>query len=202
MECAAPNTTVKRLWRSVPNAISFARLLATPVLLGSVLLQRQVLFKWLLLACLVSDILDGLIARAFNLRSQAGASLDSVADWLVALNMVAGIFMFQRAFLAAHYREVLLVLVFFASEAAVAILRYGKLSSFHTLLNRIAAYAQGIFVMSLFIWGYKGWIFKPMIVLSILDCAEEFLLLYLLPKWRSDVRGFYWVISDKGAASS
>lgn len=53
--------------------------------------------------------------------------------------------------------------------------------------------------MSLFIWGYKGWIFKPMVVLSILSCSEEFVLLYLLPQWRSDVWGVYWVLSGRGA---
>lgn len=198
MECDARIIATNRVWRNIPNAISLARLLATPVLLGAVLLQRQELFKWLLLACLVSDILDGLIARAFNLRSQTGASLDSIADWLVAWNMVAGLFVFQRTFLAAYYGEILLILGLFATEAVAAILRYGRLSSFHTILNRIGAYAQGIFVMSLFIWGYKGWIFKPMIVLSILSCSEEFVLLYLLPQWRSDVRGVYWVLSGKG----
>ena len=188
--------------RNIPNAISLARLLATPFLLWMVLLHHQELFKWLLLACLLSDILDGWIARAFDLRSERGASLDSLADLLVALNMVLGLFVFQREFLAVHYREVLLVVGLFAIEAIAAILRYGRISSFHTILNRIAAYAQGIFVMSLFLWGYQGWIFKPTVILSILSCCEEFVLLYLLPKWRSDVRGVYWVISDKGAVSS
>ena len=195
-------TAADRVLRNIPNAISLARLLATPVLLWMVLSHRQELFKWLLLACLLSDILDGWIARAFDLRSKRGASLDSLADLLVALNMVLGLFVFQREFLAVHYREVLLVVGLFAIEAIAAIWRYGRISSFHTILNRIAAYAQGIFVMSLFLWGYQGWIFKPTVILSILSCCEEFVLLYLLPQWRSDVRGLYWVLSDKGAVSS
>ena len=198
MEYVAPTTT-NRVWRNIPNGISLARLLATPVLLSAVFLQHKELFKWLLLTCLVSDILDGLIARAFNLRSQTGASLDSVADWLVGLNMVAGLFVFQRTFLAGNYAEIWLVVGLYVAEAVAAILRYGKLSSFHTILNRIAAYAQGIFVMSLFLWCYQAWIFKPIIVLSIVSCLEEFILLYLLPEWQSDVRGVYWVLSEKGA---
>ena len=202
MDRTARYTAADRVSRNIPNAISLARLLATPVLLWAVLLHRQELFKWLLLACLLSDILDGWIARAFNLRSETGASLDSLADLLVALNMVVGLFMFQREFLGAHYLEVLLVVGLFAVEAIAAIFRYRRISSFHTILNRIAAYAQGIFVMSLFLWGYQGWIFRPTIVLSVLACCEEFALLYLLPKWRSDVRGVYWVLRDKGAVSS
>ena len=202
MEAETPHPARDRVWRNIPNAISLARLLATPVLLGAVLCRRQELFKWVLLACLLSDILDGLIARTFNLRSKIGAFLDSTADMLVCLIVVAGLFMFQSEFLAAHYGEILIVLGLYAVEAVAAILRYGRISSFHTVLNRIAAYAQGIFVMSLFLWGYRGWIFQPTIALAVLAYSEELLLLYLLPKWRSDVRGLYWVLSDKGIASS
>jgi phosphatidylglycerophosphate synthase len=80
-------TAADRVLRNIPNAISLARLLATPVLLWMVLSHRQELFKWLLLACLLSDILDGWIARAFDVRSKRGTSLDSLADLLVALNI-------------------------------------------------------------------------------------------------------------------
>ena len=63
---------------------------------------------------------------------------------LVCLIAVAGLFRFQNEFILAHYPEILMVLGLFVAEAVVAILRYGKISSFHTVLNRIAAYAQGI----------------------------------------------------------
>jgi cardiolipin synthase len=189
-------------WRNIPNAISLTRLFATPVLLGTVLYRRQELFTWLLLACLLSDILDGLIARTFNLRSKLGASLDSIADMLVCLIGVAGIFRFQSEFLAIYYREVLVVLGLYAAEVLAALVRYGKISSFHTVLNRVAAYAQGIFVMSLFLWGYRGWIFQPMIVLTVLAYSEELVLVYLLPEWRNDVRGVYWVLFHREGVSS
>jgi len=183
--------------KNVPNAISLARLLATPVLLGAVLYRRQEFFKWLLLACLLSDIVDGLIARIFRLRSRLGAFLDSAADMLVTLIAVAGIFMFQWEFIAAHSRELLIVLGLYAVEAVAALLRYGRISSFHTILTRIAAYAQGIFVMSLFLWGFRGWIFHPAVALAVLAYGEELVLVFLLPHWQSDVRGLYWVLSGE-----
>ncbi len=188
--------------KNIPNAISLARLLATPILLATVLYRRQEFFKWLLLACLLSDILDGLIARLFRLRSRLGASLDSAADMLILLISVAGVFKFQTEFLAAHYGEILMALGLYAAQAVAAIFRYGKISSFHTILARIAAYAQGIFVMSLFLWGYRGWLFHPAIALAVLASVEELLLLYLLPEWRRDVRGLYWVLSNPETRSA
>jgi phosphatidylglycerophosphate synthase len=160
---------------------------------------RRELFQWLLLACLLSDILDGLIARMFHLSSPLGAFLDSTADMLMSIIAVLGLFAFQKEFLAAHSTPLAVVVALYIGEMLIALVRYGKLSSFHTLLVRVAAYLQGIFVMSLFLWGYWAGIFYAMVAISVLAYSEEFVLLYVLPKWTADVRGLYWVLRRKAS---
>lgn len=191
----------RTLWRNLPNAISIARLCATPVLLALALLHHVDGFKWLLLACLVSDILDGLIARSFGLTSKLGASLDSIADVVTMLIGLLGVFVFQPSFVSEHYIELLLVLVFYLGEVIASLWRYGKVSSFHTLLDRVAAYMAGIFVMTLFLWGYHGWLFQMTVVVYLVALSEEMLLICLLPEWRSDVGGIYRVLASGGAKS-
>ena len=199
----APSTREAQavVWRNIPNAISAARLAAVPLLLLLVVGKRREPFPWLLLACYLSDILDGLIARGFRLRSQFGAFLDSTADLLVSFIALASLAVFQWGFLTAYYRELFVVVGLHLGEMGVSLWRYGRISSFHTILNRIAAYSQGIFVMSLFFWGYHGWIFQAAIGLTIFAFAEEFLLLYFLPKWRADVPGVYWILTERSAAT-
>lgn len=184
-------------WSNVPNAISIARLAAAPFLLGAVLTRHQTYFQWLLLACLLSDILDGWIARTFNLRSRLGASLDSAADMLVQIIGIGGLWIFQKETVLAHRAALLTVVSLYLAEVLIALLRYGRISSFHTILVRVAAYAQGVFVISLFFWGYAGWIFYGAMGLSILASSEELVILYLLPEWTPDVRGLYWIRSAK-----
>jgi CDP-diacylglycerol--glycerol-3-phosphate 3-phosphatidyltransferase len=190
----------RRIWRNTPNAISVARLCATSVLFASVLLHRVEVFKWLLLACLLSDILDGLIARAFHLTSKLGASLDSLADSVTMFIGLLGVLVFQRPFVFKHHSELLLVVAFYAVEVIASFWRYGKLSSFHTLLDRIAAYMGGIFVMSLFLWGYYGWLFHLTVIVYVVALSEEMLLIYLLPQWRSDVGGVRRVLAGNGVS--
>ena len=161
--------------------------------------ERRELFQWLLLACLLSDILDGLIARMFHLSSPLGAFLDSTADMLMSIIAALGLFAFQKEFLAAHFAPLAVVVTLHIVEMLAALVRYGKLSSFHTLLVRAAAYLQGIFIMSLFLWGYWAGIFYAMVAISVLAYAEEFVLLYVLPKWTPDVRGLYWVLRRKAS---
>ncbi len=185
-------------WRNAPNAISVARICAAPVLLALVLLGRVENFKWMLLGCLLSDIADGLIARAFHLTSKLGATLDSVADILTMVMGMTGVAVFQRQFVAARWPELTLVAVFYLGEVAAALGRYGKVSSFHTLLDRIAAYMAGIFVMSLFLWGYQGWLFHITVAVYVAGLVEEMALICLLPEWRSDVGGIYRVLRSRG----
>jgi CDP-diacylglycerol--glycerol-3-phosphate 3-phosphatidyltransferase len=189
---------LRRLWRNSPNIISIARLCATSVLLASVLLNRADIFKWLLLACLLSDILDGLIARTFHLTSKLGASLDSIADIVTMFMGLLGILVFQQSFVSGHYPELLLVVVFYFAEVIASFWRYGKVSSFHTLLDRIAAYMAGIFVMSLFLWGYHGWLFHLTVLVYFVGLSEEMVLIYLLPEWQSNVGGIFRVLSGRG----
>jgi CDP-diacylglycerol--glycerol-3-phosphate 3-phosphatidyltransferase len=190
-----------RVWRNVPNAISSARLCATSVLLASVVMRRVELFKWLLLACLVSDIVDGLIARGFHLTSKLGATLDSIADMLTWSIGLVGLLVFQRPFVDGHYRELLLVVVLYVVEIVASLWRYGKLSSFHTLLARVAAYAGGIFVMSLFLWGYLGWLFQTAVCVYVVALLEEMVMIALLPEWRPDAGGLMRVLNERGAKS-
>jgi len=186
-----------RIWRHTPNAISIARICATSVLLASVFFHRVEIFKWLLLACLLSDILDGLIARTFHLTSKLGATLDSTADILTMLIGLLGVYVFQRPFVAEHSLAIYLVAGFYLAELGASLIRYGRVSSFHTLLDRIAAYMGGIFVMSLFLWGYHGWLFQMAMIVYIVSLSEEMALIWLLPEWRSDVGGLLRVLRTK-----
>jgi CDP-diacylglycerol--glycerol-3-phosphate 3-phosphatidyltransferase len=92
---------MKGLVRFVPNVITTFRVLGVPVLLW--LLQRAEsevvagmsgdVWRWralgMLLAIGVSDVLDGYIARRFELTSRFGALFDAAADKLVQLATLA-----------------------------------------------------------------------------------------------------------------
>ncbi len=184
------------IWRNTPNAISIARLCATIFLLAAVIQYQINVFKWLLLACLVSDIVDGLIARAFQLTSKLGAALDSAADMLTMLVGFIGVYVFQRTFVDQHLSGLLLTMCFYFAEAVAALVRYGRLSSFHTLLDRVAAYAGGIFVMSLFLFGYHDWLFYPTVIIYVISLVEEMILICLLPEWRTDVGNVFRVLAE------
>jgi phosphatidylglycerophosphate synthase len=179
---------------NIPNALSLLRLLASPVLLVLALGEQGRPFRWLLVFCLLSDVADGLIARALRIKSRIGALLDSTADILVSAMAVFGVFTFQSQMVREHYSPVLVVIALYLLAAGGGVVRYGRLASFHTIACRIAAYAQGIFVVMLLFRGYEPTLFYLMTGVSVLAYIEEITLLWLLPTWSTDVGGLYWIL--------
>lgn len=181
----------------LPNALSVARILATPVLVGLAAAGDQSAFTWVLVPALLSDIADGLIARIFQLQSKLGALLDSVADTLLLFASACGIWVFHPAIIEEHAAAGALLIGAWLLENVAALARYGRLSSFHTYASKIAGYLLGIFVGVLFVFGFQPWLLYAAVASSVLGNLEELALLSLLPEWRSDVRGLVWVLRER-----
>jgi CDP-diacylglycerol--glycerol-3-phosphate 3-phosphatidyltransferase len=188
--------------RHLPNGISLARLMSAPVLVWLAWHHAERPFAAWLVTALVSDILDGWIARRFNLGSELGALLDSVADTLLFFVSAYGLVVFHPQVVATYGWAFGLVITLWALENLAALLRYRRLSSFHTYLSKLAAYAMGFFIGSLFLFGLSKALLALAVVLAVLAALEEFALLALLPNWRSDVRGLRWVLRERRRPSA
>src|SRR5579859_5693674 len=66
--------------RWVPNLFTTLRLVLVPAVIRAILLGQHTLALVLFACAAVTDVLDGAIARKFNLTSQFGAYLDPIAD--------------------------------------------------------------------------------------------------------------------------
>jgi len=188
--------------RYVPNTLSVYRISASPVLLLLVILNEADLFKWLLLASLVSDILDGLIARTFHFQSELGARLDSIGDMSTFIAASIGVIFFQKTFIIEHGLGISLVLGFYLLQIIVAFLKFRRIMSYHTTLARITAYMQGIFVMALFMFGFQQWLFYPTVCVSIITYSEEMILVLFMHEHRSNVGGLLRVFRERRSAGS
>jgi len=179
-----------------------ARIVATPVLIFLALTDREDAYKWLLLAALISDIVDGLIARTFSITSKLGSRLDTLADTLLWPVAIFGIWIFHPEVMTEHWIVIALVLGLWAIEMIVAWLRYGKLTSFHTYTIRVSVYGFGIFIVSLFLWGLQPWLLYVASALNMLGNVESLIIMALLPEWTSDLRGLYWVLQQRKVGST
>jgi CDP-diacylglycerol--glycerol-3-phosphate 3-phosphatidyltransferase len=182
------------LLRQLPNLISAARFAASPVLLALAWTGQRQAFGWVLVVALASDAIDGWLARRLNLVSRLGTLLDSIADALLLASVVVGAVVFFPDDLARHGVLIGLTLGLILLHYAVSLWRYSRPAAFHTHLGRATAVAFAAFLVVLFLWGFVDWLFYVVAALALLDLAEEFVLLWLLPSWTPDVGGLWRVL--------
>lgn len=65
---------------NIPNAISLFRLCSVPIVVWLLLRQHFEWALWLFTIAAVSDAIDGIIAKHFNLQTTLGGFLDPLAD--------------------------------------------------------------------------------------------------------------------------
>ena len=186
-----------RWLRQLPNALSATRIAACPALIVLATLQLETAFTWLLVPALLTDIADGIAARALQLQSRLGALLDSIGDTLLLFTSMYGLWALHPDVLQQHRVAGGLVIGAWLLEMTVSLVRYRRLSSFHTYLSKIAGYLLGICIGVLFVFGVQPWLLYLAVGASVLGTIEELALLWLLPHWRADVRGVYWVLRER-----
>ncbi len=146
MDRAAP----RPLLTSLPNLLTYGRILAVPAFAACFLLMRHDTGRWLALiiyaaACL-TDWLDGYLARAWHQQSALGRMLDPIADKLLVgtallvlvwdntidnVTIWAAIIILCREILVSGLRE-------FLAELNKIVVKVSKLAKWKTMLQMIA----------------------------------------------------------------
>jgi CDP-diacylglycerol--glycerol-3-phosphate 3-phosphatidyltransferase len=181
---------------NLPNVLSAYRLAVLPVLVWTVMSGRREAFYTLICVSLVTDILDGWVARHFHMETEFGARLDSLADDATYLAAFTGLVVLDRGFVWTHHTAFALLLGSKLAPLVVSVTRFRRSTSLHLYSSKATGYVQGIFVFSYFVAGYHAWYFYLMIAFSILACAEKLVVLILIPQLRSNARGLYWILAE------
>lgn len=184
------------------TAITLYRIIAFPALVIFIFTNRFDIFKWLLIVSFFTDAIDGILARKFNANSVLGAKLDSIGDDLTILAGVIGLAVAKTDFLIEHWIIFAIPLGLFFIQIIAAFIRYGKMSSYHTYLAKTAAIFQGFFMCSMFLFQEPAyWLFYTTGIITTLELIEEIIIVFVLPEWKTNVHGLYWVLKEKGQSA-
>lgn len=181
---------------NVPNMLSAYRLAVVPVILGAIYGAQRDAFFVLVCVSLVTDALDGWIARRYHLETEFGARLDSLADNATYFTALLGLLVLEHEFVWEHRVAFGLLLTFDLVPLAVCLARFGRPTSLHLYSSKATGYLQGIFLATYALVGYQAWYFYAMITFSLAAYTEALVVLLVLPRLRSNVRGLYWVLRD------
>ncbi|HTI10536.1 MAG TPA: CDP-alcohol phosphatidyltransferase family protein [Puia sp.] len=182
----------------IVNVITLWRLLAAPLVIYLAFQRQLELFKWFLAVSFLTDAIDGFLARRYRVTSTRGAILDSIGDDLTVGAAVAGVFVFKMEFVRQESVLIIVLTALYVLQVCLSLIRYRKMSSFHTYLAKLAAILQAVFLLLLFFLpGPVLPLFYLAAVATILDLVEEIVLVLLLRQWEANVKGLYWVLKKR-----
>ncbi len=185
---------------TVPNLLGFYRLFAFPFILWFVLSGWEALFAVFLTINLLTDVADGFIARRYNLETEFGARLDSIADNLTYILAFAGIYTFKLDDFMPHITSFLVFIGMLFSTIILSLIKFKRFSSFHLYSFKIGGYIQGAFFILLFTVGFITPFYYFMITWGILAAIEHITIQLIIPEMRSNVKGLYWVLKERGSS--
>ena len=177
------------------NGITMYRVIASVLLLYLLITKQEEVFKWLIALSFFTDSIDGFLARKYKVATAMGSRLDSLGDDLTVLMGILGIAVFNPDFLRQQSIPVFGLVGLFLIQASLSFYRYGKFSSFHTYLAKAAAIFQGSFLILFFFLPQPPvLLFYAAAIITGIELIEEIILVMLLPQWKTDVKGIYWVL--------
>lgn len=182
---------------NVPNFISLYRLLVFPVIFYMLLTGREDWYVILLCISLVSDVLDGNIARIFKLQTNFGAALDNLADICTYAMAMLGLFVFKWTEIEPHAWLLYLFLGLFLLSYIVAFARFKKIPGLHLYSAVSAGYIQSAFFFVLFVFGFYTWMYYVAVIWGIVAYTEKIFVLLKLDDIKIGVKGLYWLLKKQ-----
>ncbi|MFZ0473461.1 MAG: CDP-alcohol phosphatidyltransferase family protein [Bacteroidales bacterium] len=188
----------KEFW-TIPNLITTYRLLMVPVILYFAISGQEKLFAIFLVINLVSDIIDGFIARRFKMETEIGAKLDSFADNFSYVLAFTGFYIFKIDDFGPHILSLIIFFSMLLMTVIVPLIKFRRFPSYHIYTTKIGGYIQGAFFICLFTIGFITPFYYFMIIWGILGAIECIAIDMVIPEMRSNVKGLYWVLKEKRA---
>lgn len=131
---------------NIPNLLTLGRILLTPVIVYFILDGEPVQALILMAVAGLTDMLDGAIAKHFNMQTTVGAFLDPLADKLMLVSTIVCLFHVGEVplfvFLAVIFRDAIIV-----GGAALYELVTRRLRMEPTFLSKTTTTVQIVYVL-------------------------------------------------------
>jgi CDP-diacylglycerol--glycerol-3-phosphate 3-phosphatidyltransferase len=173
--------------RSIPLALTIFRICSAPVLLALAAMGKERVFLWLAIAAMLSDVLDGALARRLGASSETGRLLDSWADLLIALVSFAGATLLWPDTMREEAVYFALVLAALVIPNAWGLLRYRRLLGYHTVSAKTSGVILAVGAVSLFT-GLTPLLFRLAAFIELAVAAEYIAISLIVPGWTGEMK--------------
>lgn len=182
-----------------PNILSALRVTAAPAMLACAVTGSRRWFVTIFVFALLSDSIDGFIARRRHETTVTGARLDSLGDLMIVLTLLPGVWFLWPAIVRRESVFIAAGLLSYLVPSLIGMCRFGRMTSYHTWGAKVMAVLMGISLLLLFL-EVSSLPFRACIPLAVLEGVEEMAITAVLPEWRADVPSLYHALKIRSAA--
>lgn len=169
----------------IPNMITLSRILLCILLLY--VEPLSLIFYVIYIVAILSDLLDGFVARKLKAISFFGSKLDSIADFV--LFVVIGIIIVSyTSFTNVFWYSFVIVLILRIISVLICFVKFHQLVILHTYMNKIVGFLCIVIPFALKSDWFRiyAWI---VIFVAILSVFEEILIHLMSSKLDADCMG-------------
>ena len=170
----------------MPNLLSAFRIVCAPVLLVLAWHGSKGSFLTLFALGLVSDALDGALARRLGQESDSGARLDQWADFTLWASLPLGVWWLWPEIVRREAPYAILAIVCLLLPTAMAYAKYRAVPCYHTWWAKLESVLMAIGIPLLLIIDLT-WPFRLAALVMLVGAVDELAITYLLPERRDNV---------------
>jgi phosphatidylglycerophosphate synthase len=176
--------------RSIPLALTIFRICSAPVLVALAAAGRERDFLLLAVAALLSDAIDGTIARRLGAASETGRLLDSWADLLIALTCFVGATLLWPDTMRREAFYFALVLAALVLPNAWGLIRFRRVLGYHTVSAKGSGVLLSVGAVLMFT-GVTPVLFRVAAVLELLVACEYIAISLVVPAWTGEMKSVW-----------
>ena len=188
----------------IPIALIYSRLLfASLIILLSI--QRpehyREVINILLVAGLVTDVFDGIIARKLGISTVKLRRLDSIVDQVFWISAMVAAFIICRDFFKTNAVPLVLLLSAEAITYGVSYIKFKKEVATHAISSKIWTITILAALIQIISSCNSTWLFMTCFYVGMITRVEIMAILLLISKWENDVPSVYHAIQIRKGKS-
>lgn len=179
---------------NIPIGLILFRFLLAPIILGLAYFigeSSKPIILVLIYLGLISDILDGIIARKQNLSTAKLRRMDSQTDMIFWLSIGFATWILYPKLISDNSVAIWIILAMEISVYAISIIKFKRETCTHAFLSKLWGITLLIAFTSLIGFNHAGVPFLVAIIMGLISHADRILITLILAEWTHDVPSAY-----------
>jgi cardiolipin synthase len=179
---------------NIPTLLILFRLSLVPIILALAYFigeTAKLAILVLMYLGLLSDILDGIIARKQNISSEKLRRMDSQTDMIFWLSIGFSTWLLYPELISDNAIVIFAILAMEIACYVISLIKFKKETCTHAFLSKFWAITLVVAFTSLIGFKHVGIPFAVATILGFLSYIDVILIILILPKWTHDIPSAY-----------